>query len=376
MNIERLLTERTRKIEFSGIRKFFEMAAGMENPCDLSIGQPDYDAPEPVRAAAIKAIDEGNNRYTPSAGVPVLREKLAAKVQQDHGVKTDILVTCGVSGGLTLAMMALVEPGDEVVFLDPHFVSYGHLVNMAGGRPVLVNSYPDFRFDKDRVAKAITSKTKAILINSPSNPTGRMMTAPEVKAAAELAVENDIVLISDEIYDRLCYDGDNPCPLADAPDNTLLLRGFGKTYGMTGWRMGYAAGPSKLIGEMTKMQQYTFVCAPSMAQFATLTALETDVSSFRDTYREKRNLICDLLAPHFEFERPTGGFYVFPKAPASFPNGTTFCERVAQDGVLVIPGGIFSSVDTHFRISYATTEAKIRRGCDTLIRIAKEGHRG
>lgn len=370
MNFDRLLADRTRKIEFSGIRKFFEMASGMTDPCDLSIGQPDYDAPEPVKKAAIDAIAAGKNRYTPSAGIPELRSRIADELESETGVRSNILVTCGVSGALTLALMTTVQPGDEVVFLDPYFVSYPHLVNMVGGTPVPVRSYPDFRFDAAKVEAAITPRTKVLLINSPANPTGRMLTADEVAAAAEIAKRNDLLLVSDEIYDRLCYDAANTCPLSMAPENTLVIRGYGKTYGVTGWRMGYAAGPERLIGEMTKFQQYTFVCAPAPAQFATLTALETDVSHHRDDYRKKRDLVCRLLEPNFEIVRPTGGFYVFPKAPASFPNATAFCERVAKDNVLVIPGGIFSGADTHFRVSYATTDAMIERGCSVLNRLA------
>lgn len=370
MDFERLLADRTRKIEFSGIRKFFEMASGMTDPCDLSIGQPDYDAPEPVKQAAIDAIAAGRNRYTPSAGIPELRSRIVEQIEQESGVRPTVLVTCGVSGALTLALMTTVQPGDEVVFLDPYFVSYPHLVNMVGGTPVPVTSYPDFRFDAARVEAAITPRTKVLLINSPANPTGCMLTADDVAAAAEIAKKHDLLLISDEIYDRLCYDGENTCPLSMAPDNTLLIRGYGKTYGVTGWRMGYAAGPERLIGEMTKFQQYTFVCAPAPAQFATLTALDTDVSHHRDDYRKKRDLVCKLLEPSFEIVKPGGGFYVFPKAPASFANATAFCERVAKDNVLVIPGGIFSAADTHFRVSYATTDAMIERGCDVLKRIA------
>lgn len=371
MDFDRLLADRTRKVEFSGIRKFFEMAAGLTDPCDLSIGQPDYDAPDAVKRAAIEAIEAGHNRYTPSAGIPELRQRIGDELENAYGHRPAVLITCGVSGGLTLALMATVQPGDEVIFLDPYFVSYKHLVNMVGGTPVPIRSYPDFRFDAARVEAAITPKTKAILINSPSNPTSRMMPADEVEAAAALAKKHGLLLISDEIYDRLCYDGENTCPLPLAPDNTLLLRGYGKTYGMTGWRMGYAAGPERLIGEMTKFQQYTFVCAPAPAQFATLTALTTDVTMHRDAYRKKRDLVCKLLAPSFEFVRPTGGFYVFPKSPASFPTATAFCERAAKENVLVIPGGIFSGEDTHFRVSFATSDSMIERGCKVLNGLAR-----
>ncbi len=370
MDITRRFADRVHKVEFSGIRKFFELAGRIKDPCDLSIGQPDYDAPEPVKQAAIRAITEGHNRYTPSAGIPELRERIADSLGDSVGPSPSVLITSGVSGGLTLALLTLVGPGDEVVFLDPYFVSYIHLVNMVGGTPVPIASYPDFRFDAEAIEKAITPRTKALLINSPANPTGRVMTEGEIKTAADIAKRHDLVLISDEIYDCLSYDGPSPCPGPFAPENTLLLRGYGKTYGMTGWRMGFAAGPEALIGAMMKFQQYTFVCAPSMAQYATLAALDTDVSAHRHEYAAKRDLVCDLLEPAFEFVRPAGGFYVFPKAPDRFGSATEFCEAVADEKVLVIPGGIFSGRDTHFRISYATSEDMIRRGCEVLCRLA------
>ncbi|HVP10198.1 MAG TPA: aminotransferase class I/II-fold pyridoxal phosphate-dependent enzyme [Phycisphaerae bacterium] len=371
MDASKLLADRTRKVQFSGIRKFFELASRMKDPCDLSIGLPDYDAPDAVKRAAIKAIEQGKNRYTPSAGLPELRQRISAELKAAYGRDLSVMITAGVSGGLTLSLLAIVDPGDEVIFLDPYFVSYFQLVSMLGGRPVPIPSYPDFRFDARAVEAAITPRTKAIMINSPGNPTGRVQTEDEVRAAAELAQKHGLLLISDEIYDKLCYDGPNPCPMPYAPDNTLLLRGYGKTYGITGWRMGYAAGPETVVGEMTKFQQYTFVCAPSPAQVATLTALHTDVSDYRQAYTKKRDLVCTLLEPCFEFQRPSGGFYVFPKVPSRFANATEFCEKTAEQNVLVIPGSIFSSRDTHFRISYATADDLIRRGCEVLCRLAR-----
>ena len=360
MDASRFLAERTGRVEFSGIRKSFELAGRLEDPCDLSIGLPDYDAPEPVKEAAIQAIRAGQNRYTPSAGVPALRERIGSELKEAYGRDLAVMITAGVSGGLTLALLATVDPGDEVVYL----------VNMVGGRPVPVSTYPDFRLDVESVEAAITPRTKVLLINSPGNPTGRVMSAEEVRAVAKLVRKHDLLLICDEIYDRLCYDGPNPCPLSDAPDHTLLLRGFGKTFGITGWRMGYATGPRAVIEEMIKFQQYTFVCPPSMAQAAMLVALDTDISHHRRAYAKKRDLTCGLLEDHFDFVRPSGGFYVFPRAPRRFANASAFVELVAEHQVLVIPGNIFSQQDTHFRISYATSDEMIRRGCGVLCRLS------
>lgn len=373
MDWKRILADRASTVEFSGIRKFFELAGRMTDPCDLSIGLPDYDVPSAVKRAAIKAIEAGHNRYTPTAGLPELRTRIAADLAESYGVEPTVLVTSGVSGGLFLALLASVNPGDEVIFTDPYFISYLQLVHIVGGRPVPVPVYPDFAFDADAVENAVTARTKAILINSPGNPTGRVMTETEVRAAAEIAMRHDLVLISDEIYQGLCYDGTSPSPMAVAPDHTILLGGFGKTYGMTGWRMGFAAGPAPILDEMTKFQQFTYVCAPSMAQHAAITALDTDMSSHRRDYGRKRDLVCDLLGSAFEFNRPGGGFFVFPRVPPGFEDATEFCQAAADRNVLVIPGSIFSKRDSHFRISFATSDEKLRRGCDVLRRLAEAG---
>jgi aspartate/methionine/tyrosine aminotransferase len=370
MDYSRLLAERTRKVEFSGIRKFFELAGKLKDPCDLSIGQPDYDAPEALKSAAIAAIRRGDNRYTPSAGVESLRERIVSEWKHVAGVEPAVLVTSGVSGGLTLALLAVVDPGDEVVFCDPYFVSYLHLVHLVGGRPVPVPCYPDFAFRGKAVEAAITPRTKAIIVNSPANPTGRVMGAAEMREACAIARRHGLLLISDEIYDRLCYDEPSPCPLPQAADCALVLRGFGKTFGVTGWRMGYAVGPAPVIAEMTKLHQYTYVCAPSMAQAALAEQYALEVSDHREAYRKKRDLVCDWLGPKFEFVRPTGGFYVFPKAPVRFGSATAFCEAASERGVLVIPGCVFSGQDTHFRLSYAASDEKLRRGCEVLCRLA------
>lgn len=371
MDWSKRLAERTRLVEFSGIRKFFELGAQLADPIDLSIGMPDYDAPAPVKDAAIAAIRAGHNRYTPTAGLPELRERIAAHIKRTSGLDLPVLVTSGLSGGLTLALLACVDPGDEVVFCDPYFVSYLQLVRMVGARPVTVSTYPDFAFDPARIESVLTPRTKALIINSPANPTGRIMSGDEIRAASDIARRHDLALISDEIYDGLCYDFPAESPQAYAPEHTIVLRGFGKTYGMTGWRMGYATGPAAILAEMTKFQQFTYVCAPSMAQHAVLAAMDCDVSQHRRDYRRKRDLACGLLAECFEFHRPGGGFYIFPRVPAGFRDAGAFCEAAVRHNVIVIPGNVFSDVNTHFRISYATTDERLQRGCEILCRLAR-----
>jgi len=357
-------------IDASGIRRMFDLAAGMSDPIDFSIGQPDFPVPAPVKDAAVAAIREDFSRYTVTQGIAPLRRRIAQQLQSEFGDQLNVLITSGVSGALALALLCCVGPGDEVIFLDPYFVLYKHLVNMTGGKPVMVSSYPDFRFPAERVEAAITDRTKVLLINSPNNPTGMVMTEDECKAAAEIAQRHDLLIFSDEIYRDLSFDASCPSIVPHARDRVLLMRGFSKTYAMTGWRLGYAAGPPDVIDEMAKLQQYTFVCAPSMVQRAGVVAMDTDVSDHIADYAHKRNLVYNGLKDHFDLVRPSGGFYIFPKVPPPFANATEFVEQTIKNNVLVIPGNVFSEQDTHFRISYATDNGKIRQGCQILCQLA------
>ncbi|MCK6457525.1 MAG: aminotransferase class I/II-fold pyridoxal phosphate-dependent enzyme [Phycisphaerae bacterium] len=375
MNLGERLSQRARSIEFSGIRKAYELASRLKDPIDLSIGQPDYDAPDTVKNAAIEAIRAGHNRYTLTAGLPALRELTRAQLKAELYWDANVLITSGVSGGLLLALSALLDPGDEVVFADPYFVSYVQLVRMVGGKPVAVPSYPDFRFPADAIRAAITPRTRALILNSPGNPTGCVLSTDDVRAAADIARQHDLAIISDEIYNELCYDAPNPCPATFAPEHTILLRGHGKSFGVTGWRLGYLAAAGTFVDEIVRLQQYTYVCAPSMAQHGILAARAADVAGHRRDYAKKRDLVCELLAGTFEFVRPSGGFYVFPRVPRGFAGGAAFVEAAANRSVLVIPGNVFSQQDSHFRISYATTDDKLRRGCAALCETARAGSR-
>lgn len=371
MDSSTFLSDRCRAVESSGIRRYFDRAARARNPIDLSIGQPDYDVDPPVRDAAIAAIREGRNRYTPSAGIPALRDAIAAELIREYpGWNPSILVTSGLSGGLVLTMLSVVGPGDEVIFCDPYFVSYVQLVRMIGGVPRPVPTYPDFAFRPDQIERAITRRTKALLLNSPGNPTGRVMTAAEMQAAAALARKHNLLIVADEIYKPLTFDGANPCPASYAPERTIVLGGFGKTFGVTGWRMGYVAGPEPLVDAMTKLQQYTFVCAPTPFQHAVLAGLSVDVSHHCRDYAAKRDLVCNLLGGAYDFVRPGGGFYVFPRVPARYASATEFCDAAAERELFIIPGSIFSAQDTHFRISFAASDDTLRRGCEMLRSLA------
>jgi aspartate/methionine/tyrosine aminotransferase len=366
------ISRRAHAVDASGIRKVFDLAAKMKDPINLSIGLPDFDVPEVAKQAAVDAIRAGHNRYTQTQGIAPLRERLrkelSAEIGRDVG---DVLVTSGVSGGLMLAILATVDPGDEVVFLDPYFVMYKHLLTMAGGKPAIVDSYPDFRFHADRVEKAITPRTKLIILNSPSNPTGVVMSEEEVRSAVEVARRHDLLIVSDEIYEPFLYDAPRGLPSpAKLYDKTLILRGFSKSHAMTGWRLGYAAGPEAVVSQMTKLQQYTYVCPPSPLQYAALAALDVPMGEAVAAYRRKRDLVFERLSKKFEVARPSGAFYIFPQAPRG-TTATDFVARAIDNNVLVIPGNVFSERDTHFRISYATTDDKLARGCDVLCSLAK-----
>jgi len=367
-----ILADRTSKIDASGIRKVFALAATLKNTVNFSIGQPDFDVPDALKDEAIKAIKAGYNKYSQTAGDSLLKEKIAERIKNEFGwQRPAVLVTSGVSGALLLSFMALVNPGDEVIIPDPYFVMYKHLVNMLGGRCVFVDSYPDFELPVEKIGRAVTAKTKLIVVNSPCNPTGAVYSEERIRALAAIAAEKDIIVITDEIYEKFCYEG-NCASIANYYEKTLLLSGFSKSYAMTGWRLGYAAVHESLanvVEEMTKIQQYTFVCAPTPFQKAAIAALNYDVSDLVDAYRKKRDLLYEGLKDKFELVRPDGAFYAFVKAPGT-ADATQFVEMAIASNVLIIPGNVFSEKDTHFRISYATSDEKIGQGIEILRRLA------
>ncbi|MEX0776137.1 MAG: aminotransferase class I/II-fold pyridoxal phosphate-dependent enzyme [Phycisphaeraceae bacterium] len=386
----RFIADRARAIDASGIRRVFDLAASLKEPANLSIGQPDFDVPQPVKQAAIDAIERGFNRYTQTQGAKPLLDKVNALVtrhfpnwspagkNRPDGFGT--LITSGTSGGLMLAILACVGPGDEVLIPDPYFVMYKHLVTLAGGTPVLVDTYPDFQFTAARIEPHITPRTRMLLFNSPSNPTGVVASGQVCRDVVELCERRNILLLSDEIYDEFCY-GDDPSgdngfvSPAAISDHLLLLRGFSKTYGMTGWRLGWAVGPAPIINQMTKLQQYSFVCAPSMAQLAGVVAMDMDMSSHVAAYRKKRDRVVQRLSKDgpYELTTPGGAFYAFPRVPEKLGlTATQFVERAIERNLLIIPGSVFSSRDTHFRISYACDDAMLDRGLDILLDLASE----
>jgi aspartate/methionine/tyrosine aminotransferase len=370
-HVDRWIADRMTLIESSGIRKVMELGRSLKNPVNLSIGQPDFDVPEPVRRAAHEAIEQSRNGYTVTQGIAELRERILTDVRQrfPQDPQRALTITSGTSGGLVLALSCTVNPGDEVIIFDPFFVSYPHLIALAGGTPVYVDTYPTCTIDAERVRSVITPRTKAIMVNSPSNPCGVLHSRESLRDLALLAQRHNLLLISDEVYSVFTYDAP-PCSPAEFNPDVLVVDGFSKSYGMTGWRLGFAHGPQRLIEEMNKLQQFTFVCAPSMVQHAGLAAWDHDTRAFVTRYQGKRDRLLQGLNDQFEIVRPGGAFYVFPRAP--WGTGTEFVEEAVRNNLLLIPGKVFSRSDTHFRISYAADDETIDRGVEILNRLARK----
>jgi aspartate aminotransferase/aminotransferase len=267
-----------------------------------------------------------------------------------------------------LALMTLVNPGDEVIVFDPWFVMYKHLVTLAGGKVIEIDTYPDFRIDVDKVRAAITPRTKVIICNSPANPTGAVASAAELQALAALAAEKDVALISDEIYKAFCYDNEFVSP-ATWNDQTIVIDGFSKSHSMTGHRIGWCHGPQHVIQQMIKLQQFTFVCSPHPVQHAGLVAWNFDISDRVAEYKKKRDFMLSELRGSYDIQGAGGAFYLFPKAP--WGTGTEFVKTAIEHDLLIIPGSVFSPRDTHFRLSYAADDRTLQRGAEVLKKIAK-----
>ena len=365
-----MIARRMGLIDASGIRKVFDLAASLKDPVNLSIGLPDYDVPDLVKQSAIDSIKAGRNRYTVTQGIPELHNAVRAHLAKTRGMEArHLIITSGVSGALMLAFLVLIEDGDEVVIPDPYFVIYKHLTHLAGGTVRYVDTYPDFRLRREALEAAITPRAKLLVINSPCNPSGMTFSRAELQMAADVAKKRDLLVLSDEIYDTFSYD-DDYASMASLYPKTLLVGGQSKSHAMTGWRLGFATGPREIIDEMTKLQQYSFVCAPSFAQYAGVTALTScETRQACDIYRAKRDLIYNGIKDAYDVQKPNGAFYIFPRAP--WGTDEEFVEEAIRNNLLIIPGRVFSERATHFRISYAAKDETLKRGVEILNRLAQ-----
>lgn len=360
------LADRMNNLNVSGIRKVFDLASTLKNPINLSIGQPDFDVFPSVKKSAVEHIEKGFNRYTLSAGIPELRDALKKELVKKNIIFEDIMITSGVSGGLFLAVMAILNPLDEVIVPDPYFVMYPELAKLIGGKAVFLDTYPDFTIDPLKLQKLITKKTKILFLNSPSNPTGKILSKKNLMEIADVLKGTGIWVISDEIYDLFDFDNKH-VSFSPFYEQTLTLNGFSKSAAMTGWRVGYAAGPKVLIEAMIKLQQYTYVCSPSFAQYASIEALKCNKDDIVKAYIKKRDIIYEGLKNHYDIIKPEGAFYAFLKHPVF--NGDEVFQKALDKEVLLIPGSVFSKKNSHFRLSFVLPDDKLRLGINKLIEI-------
>ena len=380
MDTEHLISERARGIAPSAIRRFFDIAATMDDVISLGIGEPDFDTPAPIVQAGIAALERGETHYTSNSGLMELRRAIADhlddRYQQTYNPASEILVTVGVSEALYLAMAALLNPGDEIIIPEPGFVSYQPTAKLVGAVPVpLVTRAEDgFQVSAEAVEAAVTEKTKVIFIASPNNPTGTVIERDNLNEIAAVAKKHNLAVISDEIYDRLVYGTEHTC-FASLPGmykRTIVLQGFSKAYAMTGWRIGYIVGPAELVGEMRKIHQYLIMSAPSPSQWAALTALregEPFVQEMRAEYDRRRRLIVQGLNEiGLTCAEPHGAFYAFPSIESTGMEDDEFAERFLQEEhVAVIPGRAFGkSGRGHVRMSYATAYEQIEEALEHL----------
>ena len=379
------VSERVRAVPPSGIRRFFDIAATMDNVISLGIGEPDFNAPAVAANAAAEALSEGDVHYTSNSGTIELRRAISNHVQQLYGAEydpeTEILVTVGVSEALYLALTAILDPGDEVIVPEPCFVSYASGVNLTGGVPILVPTYVKERFQvtTEELRAAITPRTKALLIGYPNNPTGAVLSRERMVEIAALAEEYDLMVLSDEIYDRLVYGVKHTCfsSLPGARKRTIVLQGFSKAYAMTGFRVGYALAPAPLLTAMRKVHQYMIMSAPTVGQRAALAAItraEEDVQAMVAEYDRRRQLIVSGLneigLACFE---PQGAFYAFPSIEVTGMDDEAFAEKLLEEErVAVVPGGAFGESGRGFvRCSYATAYEQIEEALERLSRFMR-----
>ena len=375
------IADHVRDIPRSGIRDFFEIVQTMDDVISLGIGEPDFATPWHIREAAIYALEKGRTGYTSNLGLPRLRRSISDYVRNKFGLKyeplTEILVSVGVSEAIDLALRALLNPGDEVLYHEPCYVSYAPSITLARGvaRAIETRAEDGFSLRSDALEKEITSRTKVLMLNFPTNPTGATMTAAQWEPIAEICVRHNLVVLTDEIYSELTFEGGTHSTITTCPgmqERTVFLHGLSKAFAMTGWRIGYACAPAPLIEAMMKIHQYAILCAPVMGQDAAIEALERgdeSVANMRREYERRRNFITRALSEMgLECLKPKGAFYVFPKITSTGLTSREFSMRLLHEHkVAVVPGTAFGpSGEGHVRCSFATGLDQIKTAMERM----------
>ena len=380
------ISQRAARIPPSGIRKFFDIAATMDDVISLSIGEPDFDTPAHICEAGIASLQAGKTHYTSNSGMLELRQAIADDLRRLYGVtydpKDEIIITVGASEALYLSMMALLDAGEEVIVPEPCFVAYAPEVELAGGvaRRISTSVQEGFQVRTEDIRAALSPRTKAILIGNPNNPTGTVISRPRMLEIAGLAQERDLIVISDEIYARLVYGVEHVCcaALPGMRERTILLNGFSKAYAMTGWRIGYVAGPRELIAPMLRVHQYTIMCAGTTPQIAALRALQAgdpDVEYMHEIYaRRRQRIVSGLNAMGLTCFEPGGAFYAFPSIQSTGLTSAEFCERLLrEEKVAVVPGSAFGACgEGYIRCSYAASFENIEEALRRMGRFVQK----
>lgn len=379
------LSDKVMGIEPSGIRKFFDVVSEMKDAISLGVGEPDFDTPWHIREEGIYALEKGRTFYTSNAGLKELKEEicryLSRKYQVSYDYRTDILVTVGGSEAIDVALRAVINPGDEVLIPQPSYVSYLPCAVLTDAVPVIINlrEEDEFRLTKELLLEAITEKTKVLILPFPNNPTGAIMRRQDLEEIAEVIIEKDLLVISDEIYSELSY-AENHVTIASIPgmkERTILINGFSKSYAMTGWRLGYAAGPKEILEQMIKIHQFAIMCAPTNSQYAAISALregDRDVEEMREAYNQRRRyLVHELREMGLECFEPFGAFYVFPSIKKFGMSSDEFASRLLkEEKVAVVPGTAFGACGEGFlRISYAYSLEDLERALERIRRFVE-----
>ncbi|WP_297469612.1 pyridoxal phosphate-dependent aminotransferase [Thermococcus sp.] len=383
------LSDRLELVNPSEIRKLFDLAAGMEDVISLGIGEPDFDTPEHIKEYAKEALDKGYTHYGPNAGLPMLREAIARKLKKQNGIeadpKSEIMVLVGANQAFLMGLATFLKDGEEVLIPSPMFVSYAPAVILAGGKPVEVPTYEEneFRLSVDDLEKHLTDKTRALIINTPNNPTGAVLTRKDLEEIADFAVEHDLIVLSDEVYEHFVYDGVKNHSIASLDGmfgRTITINGFSKTFAMTGWRLGFVAAPSWIIEKMTRFQMYNATCPVTFVQYAAAKALEDErswkaVEKMRKEYDRRRNLVWKRLKEMgLPTVKPKGAFYIFPRIKDTGLTDKEFSELMLKEAkVAVVPGSAFGKAgEGYIRISYATAYEKLEEAMDRMEKVLKE----